>query len=152
MACSGTALIFFTFYRICACISRTSWQEFNLQKWVAAYTRNIVSFWRLSPRRRDWMLWNTQQRPLVFETYLASYCTRANVPTYYRCIGIFWLHESSRHHLFPEVGRPWHYWQITINAASDNWSATNSIANILHSHRWNLVRIIRVIIISKFLT
>jgi hypothetical protein len=78
----------------------------------------------------------------VWDCYLASYCTCANTPMYYWCIGIFWLHESSRHHRFPEVGRPWHYWQITVNAASDNQSAANAIANILLSHRWNLVRLI----------
>jgi hypothetical protein len=54
--------------------------------------------------------------------------------TAHRCIGIFWLHESSRHHRFPEVGRPWHHWQITVNAATDNQSAANAIANILLSH------------------
>jgi hypothetical protein len=48
----------------------------------------------------------------------------------------------SRHLRFPEVGRPWHHWQITVNAASDNQSAANAIANILLSHRWNLVRFI----------
>jgi hypothetical protein len=36
---------------------------------------------------------------------------------------------------FPEVWRPWRHWQITENAASDNQSAANAIANILHSHR-----------------
>jgi hypothetical protein len=71
----------------------------------------------------------------VWDCYLASYCTRANAPTYYWCIGTFWLHESSRHHQFPEVGRPWHHWQITVNAASDHQSAANAIANILLSHR-----------------
>jgi hypothetical protein len=60
----------------------------------------------------------------------SSYCTRAKAAMYYRYIGIFWLHESSQHHRFPEVGRPWHYWQITANAASDNQSAVNAIANI----------------------
>jgi hypothetical protein len=70
----------------------------------------------------------------VWDCYLTSYCTHVNTPTYYRCIGIFWLHESSRHHRFPEVGRPWHHWQITVNAASDKQSAANAIANILLSH------------------
>jgi hypothetical protein len=71
----------------------------------------------------------------IWDFYFASYCTRANTPTYYRCIGIFWSHESSRHHRFPEVGRPWHHWQMIVNAASDNQSAANAIANILLSHR-----------------
>jgi hypothetical protein len=31
-----------------------------------------------------------------WDCYLASYCTHANTPTYYWCIGIFWLHKSSR--------------------------------------------------------
>jgi hypothetical protein len=29
-----------------------------------------MSFWRLSPRRRYCMLWNSQWRPLVFETVI----------------------------------------------------------------------------------
>jgi hypothetical protein len=78
----------------------------------------------------------------VWDCYLSSYCTRANAPTYYRCIGIFCLRESSRHHQFPEVRRPWHHWQITVNTASDNQSAANAIGNILLSHTWNLVRLI----------
>jgi hypothetical protein len=77
----------------------------------------------------------------VWDCYLASYCTRANAPTYYQCISIFWLHESSGHHRFPEVGRPWHHWQITVNAAGDNQSAANAIVDLL-SHRKNLVRLI----------
>jgi hypothetical protein len=43
---------------------------------------------------------------------------------------------------FPEVGRPWHHWEITVNADSNNQSAANVIANILFSHRQNLVRLI----------
>jgi hypothetical protein len=78
----------------------------------------------------------------VWDCYLARHYTRANAPTYYRCICIFWLHESSRYHRFPEVRRPWHFWQIAVNVASDNQSATNAIANILLSHRKNLVRLI----------
>jgi hypothetical protein len=77
----------------------------------------------------------------VWDCYLASYCTRTNAPTYYWCIGIFWLHESSRHR-FPEVGRPWHHWQITVNDASDNQSAAYAITNILLSQRKNLARLI----------
>jgi hypothetical protein len=71
----------------------------------------------------------------VWDCYLANYCTRSNTPTHYWCMGIFWLHESSRHHRFPEVWRPWHHRQITVNAASDNQSAVNATANILLSHR-----------------
>jgi hypothetical protein len=83
----------------------------------------------------------------VCDCYLASSCIRANAPTYYRCIGIFWLHESSRHHRFPEVGRPWHHWQITVNAVSDNQSAANAITQVKSSAAY-----IQVIITSKFLT
>jgi hypothetical protein len=57
-------------YRICACISRIFWQEFTLQNWGAAYTWNITPFWRLSPRRRYCILWNSQLVPLVFETVI----------------------------------------------------------------------------------
>jgi hypothetical protein len=57
-------------YRICMCKNRTFWQEFTPQNWCAAYTPNIVSFWRLSPRRRYCTLWNSQWRPLVFETVI----------------------------------------------------------------------------------
>jgi hypothetical protein len=71
----------------------------------------------------------------VWDCYLASCCIYAKTPTYYWCIGMFWLHESSRHHRFPEVGRPWHHRQITTIAASDNQSAANTITNILLSHR-----------------
>jgi hypothetical protein len=38
-------------------------------------------------------------------------------------------------HRFPEVERQWHHWQIIVNAASDNWIAANTIANILLPHR-----------------
>jgi hypothetical protein len=97
----------------------------------------ILSFWRLSPRRRYYMLWNSHCWPLVFETVILKVIAHARMHQriYYRCIGMFWLHESSRRHRFPEVGRPWHYCQIIVNAAGDNQSATNSIANILLSHR-----------------
>jgi hypothetical protein len=43
----------------------------------------------------------------VWDGYPASCCTCMNEPTYYRCIGIFWLHESTRCHRFPEVRRLW---------------------------------------------
>jgi hypothetical protein len=85
----------------------------------------------------------------VFETVILQAVARANVPTYYRCIGICWLRESSRHHRFPKVGRPWHHWQITVNAASSNQSAANAIANILLSHRQNLVQLIYELLKKK---
>jgi hypothetical protein len=71
----------------------------------------------------------------VWDCHLARCCTCANSPTYYQCIGIFWSHGSRQHHRFPEVRRPWHHRQITVNAAGDNRSATNAISNILLSHR-----------------
>jgi hypothetical protein len=117
-------------YRICACISRTLLTRIYFQNWWAAYTRNIMSF-------VDWAHDTSIvccETASVLDCYLASYCTRADAPTHYRCIGIFWLHESSRNHRFPEVGRPWNHWQITVNAAGDNWSAANAIANISLPH------------------
>jgi hypothetical protein len=77
----------------------------------------------------------------VWDRYLASYCTCTNTPRYHQWNGTFWLHESSQHHWFPKVGRLWHHWQITVNAASDNQSAANAMGNIVLSHRLNLVRL-----------
>jgi hypothetical protein len=48
---------------------------------------------------------------------------------------------------FPEVGRPWHHWKNTENAASDNQSAANAIANILLSHRQNPVRLMHELLL-----
>jgi hypothetical protein len=124
-------------------VSRTFfWQEFTLQNWVAAYARNIVLLTTEPATSVLYVVKLPVETASIWNCYLPSHCTRANTPTYYRCIGIFWLHESSRHHRFPEAGRPWHHWQITVNAASDNQSAANAIANILLSHRWNLLRLI----------
>jgi hypothetical protein len=67
----------------------------------------------------------------VWDCYLASYYTRANALTYYRYIGT----TPSIIDRFPEVGRLWYHWKITENAASDNQSAANAIANISLSHR-----------------
>jgi hypothetical protein len=54
-----------------ACVQATPfWHKFNLQNWGAAYARNIMSFWRLSLRHWYCMLWNSQWRPLVFETVI----------------------------------------------------------------------------------
>jgi hypothetical protein len=112
------------------------WQEFTLQNWGAAYTRNIMSFFTTEPAT---LILYVVKLPVettsVWDCYLASYCTHANVPTYYRCIGIFWLHEISRHHRFPEVERPWRHWQITVNAAGDNQNTTSAIGNLVLSHR-----------------
>jgi hypothetical protein len=48
-------------FRICEYESRTFFsQEFTLQNWGAAYARNIMPFWRLSPRHRYCMLWNSR--------------------------------------------------------------------------------------------
>jgi hypothetical protein len=38
-----------------------------------------MSFWFLSPRRRYCMLWNSQQRPLVFETVILQAIARARM-------------------------------------------------------------------------
>jgi hypothetical protein len=76
---------------------------------------------------------------LVVKTVILQanlHCTRAKARTYYRYIGIFLVHESSQHHWFPEVGRPWHHWQTSVNAGSNNQSAMkNAITIILLSHR-----------------
>jgi hypothetical protein len=122
-------------YRICACISRTFDNNLPSKKLGAAYTRNIVLLTTEPATSVLYVVKIPVETVSVWDCYLESYCTRANAPTYYRCIGIFWLHESSRHHRFPEVRRLWHHWQITVNAASDNQSAANAIANILLSHR-----------------
>jgi hypothetical protein len=55
------------------------WREFTLQNWGAAYARNIISFWRLSPRCRYCMLWNSQWRPLVFETVILQAIAHARM-------------------------------------------------------------------------
>jgi hypothetical protein len=96
------------------------WQEFTLQNWGAAYARNIVLLTTEPATPVLYVVKIPVETASVWDCYLASYCTHTNALTYYGCIGIFWLHDSSRHHWFPEVGRPWHHWQITINAASDN--------------------------------
>jgi hypothetical protein len=82
----------------------------------------------------------------VWDCYLASYCTCANASTFFRCIGTFWFHESSRHHRFPDVGRPWHHWQITVNAASDK------VPQIFYFHTGKIFCGFLRVIISKFLT
>jgi hypothetical protein len=122
-------------FLICACISRTFWQEFTLKYWDAAYTRNIALLTTEPATPVLYVVKLPVETASVGHCYLASDCTRANAQTYYRCIGIFWLHESSRYHRFPEVWRPWHHWQITVNAASDNQIAANAIGNIVPSHR-----------------
>jgi hypothetical protein len=78
------------------------WQEFTLQNWDAAYTRNIVVFGDWVRDAGIYVVKLPVETASAWDYFLASYCTRANAPTYYRCIGIFWLHESSRQHRFPE--------------------------------------------------
>jgi hypothetical protein len=77
--------IFFQ-YCICAWIAALFWQEITLQNWGAAYVRNITSFWRLSLRRWYCMLWNSQWRPLVFETAILQ--AIAHVSIRQRIIGV----------------------------------------------------------------
>jgi hypothetical protein len=55
------------------------WQEFTLQNWDAAYARNIMPFWQLSPQRWYCMLWNTQERLLVFETVILQAIAHARM-------------------------------------------------------------------------
>jgi hypothetical protein len=119
-------------YRICACISCTFLTRIYPPKLGCGLCTEYYSFWRLSPRRRYCMFWNSQWRPLMFETFTMQATAHTQMR---QRIGIFWLHESSQYHQFPEVGRLWHHWQITTNAASNNQSAANAIANILLSHR-----------------
>jgi hypothetical protein len=69
-----------------------------------------------------------------YDCYLASYCTHVKALKYYRYISIFWLHDSSQHHTFPEVGELQYRWQITTNAASNNQSAMHAVPNILLPH------------------
>jgi hypothetical protein len=71
----------------------------------------------------------------VSHRLLSSYCNHVKAPMYSQYIGIFFLHRGSWHHWFPEVRRPWHHGKITVNGASNNQSATNTIASILLSHR-----------------
>jgi hypothetical protein len=115
MALLNGIYVYISSYRICACISRT-FDNLPSKIGCGLYTefRNLILqekavYRRLSPWRRYCMLWNPQWRPLVADTID------------YRSI--------------PEVGRPWHHWQINVNAASDNQSAANAIANIILSHR-----------------
>jgi hypothetical protein len=63
----------------------------------------------------------------------------------YQCImyiSIFWWHKSRWHYRFPYVRKPWHHWQIMVNAASNSQSAANAITYTLLSHRKKLVHII----------
>jgi hypothetical protein len=134
---TGTLILTFhtkTNYRICACIRRT----FLTRIYSIICVRLMYGIFFLTTEPATRVLYVVKlpvETASVWDCYLASYCTRANVPTCYWCIGIFWLHESSWHHQCLEVGRPWHHWQITVNAASDNQSAANAITNILLSHR-----------------
>jgi hypothetical protein len=123
-------------YRICACVSRIFLTRIYTPKLGCGLCTEYYVPLTSEPATP---VLHVVKLPLetasVWDCYLASYCTRTNAPTYYRCIGIFWLHESSRHNRFPELGRPWHHWQITVNDTSNNQSAANAIAYILLSHR-----------------
>jgi hypothetical protein len=130
-------------YRICACVSRTFSTRIYPPKLGCGLCTEYYVLLTTEPATPVLYVVKCPVETVgAWDCYLASYCTRANAPTYYWCIDIFWLHEISGHHRFPEVGRPWHHWQITVNAAGDNQSAANAIENILLSHRWNLVRLI----------
>jgi hypothetical protein len=128
-------------YRICACTSRTFLTIYPQKLRYCLYTEYYVLLATEPVTPVLYVVRLPVETAGVWDCYLASYCTRANATTYYRCIGIFWLHGSSRHHWFPEVEKPWHHWQSTVNAASHNQSAANAIANIFLSHRENLVRL-----------
>jgi hypothetical protein len=136
-------------YCICMCISRTFLTRIYSPKLgCGLYTEYYVFFLEPDPPNKAIVLLTIEpampvlyvvklpvETANVWDSYLASYYTCVNVSMYYWCIGIFWLYESSQHHQFPKVGRLWHYWQITVNAASDNQSAANAIANIVLTHR-----------------
>jgi hypothetical protein len=141
-----------TKYRICTCISRTFFYK-NLPSKIGVRLIHKI-LWRFNDWARDAGIVYCEtpvETACVWDCYLASYCTRANAPTYYRCTGIFSLHKSSQHHQFPEVGRPWHIWRITGNAARDNQIAANAIANTFTQVK-SSAAYIRVVIIFKFLT
>jgi hypothetical protein len=122
-------------YRICACISCTFFNIIYPPKLgCGLYTEYYVLLTTEPATPVLYVVKLPVETASVWDCYLASYCTRANTPTYYQCICIFWLHKSSRRHGFPEVGRPRHHWQITVDAASDNQSAANAIENILLSN------------------
>jgi hypothetical protein len=73
------------------------WQEFTLKKIGMRLMHEILSFWRVSPAMLVlYVVKIPAETASIWDCYLASYCTHANAPTYYRCIGIFWLHDSSR--------------------------------------------------------
>jgi hypothetical protein len=123
-------------YRICACTSRIFLTRIYPPKLGCGLCTEYDVILTTEPATPIlYVLKLPVETASVWDCYLASYCTRENAPTYYQCIGIFWLHESSWHHQLKEVGRPWRHWQITINAASDNQSAANAIGNIFLSHR-----------------
>jgi hypothetical protein len=141
-------------YRICVCISRTFLTIIYPPK--LGYGLCIEYYILLTTEPATPVLYVVKlpvETTSVWDCYLAGYCTCANAPPCCQCISIFWLHESSWQHRFPEVRGPWHYWQITINAASDNQNAANAIANIFtFTQVKSGAAYVRVIIISKFLT
>jgi hypothetical protein len=107
-------------YRICACVGRTFFDKNSPSKiGVRQKTRNIMSFWRLSPPRRYCMLWNSQQIPLVFETVILQDIAHARrrqritgASAYFDYLRVAW------HYQFWEVGRPWHHWQLLLLATT----------------------------------
>jgi hypothetical protein len=121
------------------------WQEFTLRNWGAAYTRNGMSFWPLSPRRRYCMLWNSQWRPIVFQTVILQAVIHTRMRQRITRVSVC-------HNQFPEVGRPWHHWQIAVNVASNNKSAANAIAIFFTFAQIKSSEACIRVIISKFLT
>jgi hypothetical protein len=82
------------------------------------------------------MLWNSQWRPLVFETVILQAIAHTRMRQHITSVSAYFDYMRVADTIdFPEVGRPWYHWQITEYAASDNQSAANAIANILLSHR-----------------
>jgi hypothetical protein len=99
-ACVGSSRI--VSYRICACISRIFLTRIYPPKLGhGLYTE----YYALLTTEPAMLILYVVKLPVetasVWDCYLASYCTGANAPTYYRCIGIFLLHESSRQHQIP---------------------------------------------------
>jgi hypothetical protein len=96
----------FSLYRICACISRTFVTRIYTTKLGAAYTRNIMSFWPLSPRRRYCMSSNSQQKPLVFETVILQAVVHARMRQRITGVSAYFNYMRVADHRFPQVGRP----------------------------------------------
>jgi hypothetical protein len=83
-------------YRICACISCTFWTRIYPPKLGCGLCTECYVLLMTEPATPVlYVVKLPVETASVWDWYRASYCMRANVPTYYRCISIFWLHESS---------------------------------------------------------